>query len=98
MIVLRPCPFCGGPPVIFHGQRHEGTYVFCHECGAQGPVFDPIFESPGLEVKDRYARVTAARLWNASDQRHADLYSVELSTIDDATGERASARQGPAHE
>lgn len=87
--VMRPCPFCGGPPVVFGTDKLDPTsYVFCHECGAQGPTFDPTFAKQSKAWTLAQCRVEAARLWNVSDQRNADLYSPTRATIDVATGER----------
>jgi Lar family restriction alleviation protein len=32
---LKPCPFCGAVPLPVNTN---GSYVFCGECGADGPV------------------------------------------------------------
>ena len=32
---LKPCPFCGAVPLPVNTN---GSYVFCSECGADGPV------------------------------------------------------------
>ena len=94
-IVLRPCPFCAGPPVLYcEDVIDPEAFVFCHECGAQGPTFDRTFENGGYLMTVAQCRVEAARLWNLSDRRHADLYEVGLSTIDEATGERVQLSNG----
>lgn len=52
-IIIKPCPFCAGPPLpwareeisgkeIFAGYRRNEdeayvAFVWCHDCGARGP-------------------------------------------------------------
>ena len=37
---LLPCPFCGG-------EAHPAKkYIFCLECGAEGPSLEPVEEDP----------------------------------------------------
>lgn len=87
MIVLRPCPFCGGPPVTFvEDHDYPWGFVFCHECGAQGPTIDPTFD-PGNNTPAA-VRVSAAKAWNVSNNRHGDLYGVQRATLDESTGQR----------
>lgn len=87
--VLRPCPFCGGPPVLFlekgtgGGAWYEFTdktgdgnpvscFVFCHECGAQGPYFD---DCGAFEAEDiNKIQNQAADGWNTAGFHHLPLY------------------------
>lgn len=57
-IQIKPCRFCGGPPVpvaretisgksVWAGYRRKENetieaFVFCHECGARGPNLDDV--------------------------------------------------------
>lgn len=82
-VKLLPCPFREGPPVPFatsqvHGFKGfgrdgalVGAYVFCHECGAQGPHESGLLydadEVPALVEK-------AVLLWNTRNARHRKLY------------------------
>lgn len=47
------------------------AYVFCHECGAQGPLVSTIIED-AQEYDDALAE--AVRLWQQRDARHRALY------------------------
>lgn len=90
-VVLKPCGFCGGPPVPFvqlaaHGfgsaprmdsYGDDGlsveAFVFCHECGARGPIHeDDIFDASDYDQ----AMAEGVRLWQNRDGRHADLYEA----------------------
>lgn len=47
------------------------AYVFCHECGAQGPCVSEVIEdAQGYDD----ALAEAVRLWQQRDARHRDLY------------------------
>jgi hypothetical protein len=89
-VVLKPCPFCEGPPVPITrfsdraGNRiadanipesedglHSDAFVFCHECGGEGPhAHGIVFDRQDL------AELTAKAVqqWNARDDRNRDLY------------------------
>jgi hypothetical protein len=95
-IIMIPCPFCAGPPVLIYQwldkdgrwgsaipvpiESHDGHYlkvwVFCHECGCDGPVADDIccdqeeFEELKKQALDN---------WNRRDERHKELYTVNLA-------------------
>ncbi|QEY73249.1 hypothetical protein F1C79_17485 [Pseudomonas denitrificans (nom. rej.)] len=90
-VTLKPCAFCGGPPVPFVQLADQGfgsaprlddygddglsveAFVFCHECGAQGPSFeDEIFDASSYDQ----AMAEGVRLWQDRDGRHADLYEA----------------------
>ncbi|WP_167523224.1 Lar family restriction alleviation protein [Pseudomonas denitrificans (nom. rej.)] len=90
-MTLKPCAFCGGPPVPFVQLADQGfgsaprlddygddglsveAFVFCHECGAQGPSFeDEIFDASSYDQ----AMAEGVRLWQDRDGRHADLYEA----------------------
>jgi Lar family restriction alleviation protein len=32
--VLKPCPFCGGEPILLKDHHKFGLYVACTECAA----------------------------------------------------------------
>jgi hypothetical protein len=86
-ISLSPCPFCQGPPVpvcvdtierrvfacIPEQGRSVDAYVFCHECGAQGPecggwVYD-LTECDALVMQ-------AITGWNDRHARNRDLFDA----------------------
>lgn len=74
-IELSPCPFCEGPPVVFSKCDDAGdfaeAFVFCHECGAQGPSEDGfVYELGEVEELGRLAAIA----WNERNNRHRDLY------------------------
>lgn len=82
-IVMIPCPFCAGPPVLIYKNLHDGkwsnaipvpfesddghyleAWVFCHECGCDGPKADDICcpPAPGTYIP-RCATRTGAKLF-----------------------------------
>jgi hypothetical protein len=86
-IKLKPCPFCGGPPVPIV-QNYVGggaaplledygdglmvrAFVFCHECGADGPNATPLIYDA---IEYRLAELEAIHLWQQRDMRHLCLY------------------------
>ncbi len=49
------------------------AFVYCHECGATGPMFaEDIFDASDYEQ----ALAEGVRLWQDRDGRHADLYEA----------------------
>jgi hypothetical protein len=47
------------------------AFVFCHECGARGPYFDPVIETRA----DYYAaEAEGVRLWQERNARHRNLF------------------------
>ncbi|WP_325435136.1 Lar family restriction alleviation protein [Pseudomonas nitroreducens] len=93
-VMLKPCSFCGGPPVPFVQLAAQGfgsaprldsygddglsveAFVFCHECGANGPTFeDDIFDASDYDQ----AMAEGVRLWQNRDGRHADLYEANAA-------------------
>jgi len=78
-VTLLPCPFCGGPPVphTFPKETSDGVnvkaYVFCHECGAEGPYVEGMTYDPE-ERDDLEAK--AVLLWNARNARHLGMYDA----------------------
>lgn len=87
---LKPCAFCGGPPVPFvqlagsaprqadygDGGLSVEAFVFCHECGANGPTFeDDIFDASDYDQ----AMAEGVRLWQDRDGRHSDLYEANAA-------------------
>lgn len=83
---LSACPFCQGPPVVFTANERSGfewhtdeTYVeghvFCHECGARGPVEEAWLEGPS-DVPAFAMKVATA--WNERNARHIDLYHATV--------------------
>lgn len=91
---LKPCAFCGGPPVPFVQLASQGfgsaprmdsygddglsveAFVFCHECGAHGPMFaEDIFDASDYDQ----AMAEGVRLWQDRDGRHADLYEANAN-------------------
>jgi hypothetical protein len=83
-VKMLPCPFCEGPPVAFSTADRSGfvleddgsmvdAYVFCHECGAQGPNVDGlIFEMD--EVRD--LKDQAVKLWQERCAKHRGMYDA----------------------
>ncbi|GLU37135.1 hypothetical protein [Pseudomonas sp. NBRC 100443] len=88
-VQLKPCSFCGGPPVPFVQLADRGfgaaprldsygddglsveAFVFCHECGARGPIHeDDIFDASDYD----WALEAGVDLWQNRDERHAQLY------------------------
>ncbi|MDV7209926.1 Lar family restriction alleviation protein [Azotobacter beijerinckii] len=54
------------------GHWVEG-YVFCHECGADGPKHEElIFDAEGYDEVKR----AGARLWQERNDRHRSLYDA----------------------
>ena len=47
------------------------AYVFCHECGAEGPKAEECIHS---EAGHDALALAGIRNWQDRDQRHADLY------------------------
>lgn len=82
-IDLAPCPFCEGPPVP-HGD-HQEAYVFCHECGARGPIADLLLFQEGdllfLDVTAEHMEQMAMRLWNDRNSRHRDVYDANQEAL-----------------
>ena len=37
MTELKPCPFCGGEPVLFESHFSGIFYVVCKDCGLTAP-------------------------------------------------------------
>lgn len=93
-VALKPCAFCGGPPVPFVQLASQGfgsaprmdsygddglsieAFVYCHECGANGPTFeDDIFDASDYDQ----AMAEGVRLWQDRDGRHADLYEANAA-------------------
>jgi hypothetical protein len=86
---LLPCPFCQGPPVACdttqrgdwegygagEGQLVE-AFIFCHECGAQGPTCEDLCAIPD-EVAD--LKRQSALAWNQRDARHRGLFEANAS-------------------
>ena len=58
---LKPCPFCGGKPVIYKSMSDRRAWVMCSECGATSPS--------GFREK------TAIKAWNrrANDEAGKDV-------------------------
>ncbi|WP_347558556.1 Lar family restriction alleviation protein [Robbsia sp. KACC 23696] len=53
------------------GGLYAEAFVFCHECGAQGPsVDDIVHDRAGCNALERQA----IDLWQLRDGRHRDLY------------------------
>lgn len=80
------CAFCGGPPMVHVGRLRKrfepvkrwprdgiylDAYVWCHECGAQGPRVD---DSACCDEDVHALQVKAIEEWNRRDQRHADMF------------------------
>lgn len=88
--ILSPCPFCGGPPVPFTKEIPEGgitdsdlndgvfieSYVFCHECGSQGPVNNELVT--GREDIQAVEQ-NAVALWQERNSRNKELYESNQS-------------------
>lgn len=52
------------------------AFVYCHECGANGPKFeDDIFDAAGYDQ----AMAEGVRLWQDRDKRHADIYEANAA-------------------
>lgn len=47
---LKPCPFCGGKPVIYKSMLDRTVLVMCSECGATLP--------------SGFSEKTAIKAWN----------------------------------
>lgn len=87
-IKLEPCPFCEGPPMPVVRTDELGeirpelipeaglwveAYVFCHECGAQGPEYeDDVYDADDIERM----KGEAVKLWQQRDKRNRDLYDA----------------------
>jgi hypothetical protein len=86
---LLPCPFCEGPPVVIVQDSEKGgaapvqndygeglwvkAFVFCHECGAEGPSLEElIFFGDEYDVAER----GAVERWQQRDARHRDCYDA----------------------
>lgn len=54
---------CGGVDI--------DAYVFCHECGAQGPQYEEVIFD---EADYQTAEVEAAKLWTDRTAKHRDLF------------------------
>jgi Lar family restriction alleviation protein len=52
---LKPCPFCGERDLIPTSNGFENFYIFCNQCGAEGPS--------GTTEK------TAADVWNERKEK-----------------------------
>ena len=86
---LKPCPFCEGPPTdhieIDYKQipadcAYANAFIFCHECGAQGPRAEGVVcnQEDGEELINQ-----AKELWHKRDNRHRYLYdSSEKETLE----------------
>jgi hypothetical protein len=83
-VKLTACPFCEGPPVPFATSERFGfafeadgsmvdAYVFCHECGAQGPSVEGLCwdDEDVAPLIDR-----AVLLWETKNNRHRELYDA----------------------
>lgn len=49
-INIKPCPFCGGKPVIYKSVLDRTVWVMCSECGATSSY--------------SYSEKTAIKAWN----------------------------------
>lgn len=52
------------------------AYVFCHECGSQGPTHEAVLYERG---DYHLALVGAVANWQARDARHATLYQASAA-------------------
>lgn len=91
LLVIKSCPFCGGPPCVevkqdeFWAEQFpddDPTYkahVWCHECGAKGSVPDSIFDNCEIYDKEKTARKAVER-WNQRENTFsgetARLFSI----------------------
>lgn len=92
--LLKPCPFCEGPPVpiVQNDTANRGAaplqdnygpkglyaraFVFCHECGAEGPAVEDTL----WERSDYFAlEAVAVRLWQDRDARHRGMYDAGVA-------------------
>lgn len=88
-VLLEPCPFCEGPPCVTVHTIGGGeapvaddygddgltarAFVFCHECGAEGPATeDEMFDRADYLALE----TTAVRAWQQRDARHRPLYDA----------------------
>lgn len=95
-LIARPCPFCGGPPAMWlrmdgDPQECAEAYVFCHECGAQGPTIDAFWDV-AIDPTQKDMSIAALVAWNGSSDKNADLYSVEHAAFDESTGQKWTTR------
>ncbi|WP_440468075.1 hypothetical protein ACKI1H_07855 [Pseudomonas sp. YH-1] len=94
LVLLKPCGFCGGPPVPFVQLASQGfgsaprldsygddglsveAFVYCHECGANGPMFaEDIFDASDYDQ----AMAEGVRLWQDRDNRNSDVYQANAA-------------------
>lgn len=68
----RPVRLNAGEQFMIPAEGCSGRgYVWCHECGAEGPGADGLVYDD--EDSDELKR-QAGQLWNRRDARHLDLY------------------------
>ena len=62
---LKPCPFCGGEPMLYHQSSkytdYDGNYVYCMNCGCRTKLFE-CFNGTGKTHED--TKVEAIEAWN----------------------------------
>ena len=62
---LKPCPFCGGEPMLYHQSSkytdYDGNYVYCMNCGCRTKLFE-CFNGTGKTHEDTKAE--AIESWN----------------------------------
>jgi hypothetical protein len=82
--VLKPCPFCGGRP----GYSVKG-FVFCHDCGAEGPEA-PVEGEAGMAEQDAIAAWNRRPSESSASVGGEDGYKAAFYELADLMGLGAS--------
>lgn len=69
VIVIKSCPFCGGPGELQVYIEQDGSYslyIRCENCGSRGPKYN---EDP-ITLTDRWSEATdkAIEWWNEREE------------------------------
>ncbi|WP_193144194.1 exonuclease domain-containing protein [Enterobacter hormaechei] len=66
-------------PVIYgHDGLYVSSFVFCHECGAQGEEIEGhVYDDSDVEQLEAAAR----NVWSDRNERHRDLYESSQATV-----------------
>lgn len=77
---LKPCPFCGGKPIIKRTELlcAEQYYVLC-KCGLLARF-----------VKDEHNKEQVINRWNSEEYKHIDCFMFQLRPEEDIDGCKCS--------